>query len=363
MLKKYYDLFLESKIELLLENKFAISKEFKNVLKKISDNYDNEISEIILEVLDEDRGELHYSQNYLDIVKDKDDMISFMSDKSFNKIETKVKKSEYFDLKGRSEIKIGRFVRQFLKFQEMYITDKDIEEFVNIWKSLISGKGEEFKIVSGSDIKKYYSYKTYANNEIGVLGGSCMKHDYCQSYFDIYTKNPDQCRMLILLDPIGKLIGRALVWKVFHKESDIKGFNPKWVMDRIYTTKDSDINKFKSYSDKEGWARREVLNNYDLESYFKFKFKGTTFRSKIIIELDRGGNFNDYPYLDTFAFYDTKSRMLSNSGIEPGDLILRDTQGSHDPCDICDGDGIDNDNEIDCRGCLGLYDHFIHKSI
>jgi len=354
MLKKYYDMFLESKIELLLENKLVMSKEFKNIIKKISNKYDSEISMLILDVLEEGDDDITYSQNYLDIVKDKDDMISFMSDKSFNKIETKVKKSEYFDLKGRSEIKIGRFVRQFLKFigTHNHLTDKDIEEFVNIWKSLVSGKGEEFKIVSGSDIKKYYSYKTYANNEIGVLGGSCMKFKECEEYFDIYTKNPDQCKMLILLDPIGKLIGRALVWKVYKSESDIGGFDPKWVMDRVYVTKDSDINKFKSYSDKEGWARREVLNNYDLESYFNFIFKGTRHKSKIVIKIDNGGDFTDYPYVDTFAFYDTESRMLSNSGINTeGDIILRDTEGGYERC------GCDDDHG--CDDCYRLYDVYL----
>ena len=132
MVKKYWDLVLESKINLLLEGKFIVSPRFIKTIEKMYEHGDDDVAcllkDIILDLCDDEDCEDAHSQNFLDVVDGKDDMISFISDKSFDRINnnSKVRKSEYFTLKGRSEIKIGRFVRQILKQFNIKFSDNSI---------------------------------------------------------------------------------------------------------------------------------------------------------------------------------------------------------------------------------------------
>jgi hypothetical protein len=358
MIKKYDEMILESKIRLLLEGELFISKKFKDTLKKISKisggsndrHSDDTIDYFILNFVDskEETDDL-MNQNYLDIVEDKDDIVSFMSDKSFMKFD-KVLKKDLFDLKGRSEIKIGRFVRSFLKISGGdYFTDKDIEEFVNLWKAVRSGKGENFEIVNGKDIMKYYSSESYLDKHNGNLGDSCMND--AEDQLGLYVDNPNVCKLLILKNPGDKVIGRALLWKPSKIESKTDGFDPQWIMDRIYTSKDSDMNKFKEYASNNGIAYRQYFTNTENRSRFAFKFKGDSYLSKIEIKLKKY-EFSVYPYIDTFSFLENDKGILSNSGFNSiYQLFLTDVDGDAGPCDYCDNDDMEN-----CDECYKLWD-------
>lgn len=64
-----------------------------------------------------------------------------------------------------------------------------------------------------------------------TLGSSCMKN-MSKETFNIYVENPDSVKLLILtLD--GKLLGRALVWKI----DSIKSTNERnitWYIISVY---------------------------------------------------------------------------------------------------------------------------------
>jgi hypothetical protein len=79
-----------------------------------------------------------------------------------------------------------------------------------------------FEIVEGDEIAKWYRYENYAENK-GTLGNSCMR-DKRDSFFEIYTKNPEVCRMLILKED-DKILGRALIWKLNSFKSYAGGTN------------------------------------------------------------------------------------------------------------------------------------------
>jgi len=319
MVNRYYDFILESKIELLLEGKLIVSKDFKDTLKKmkniIPDGDDTPIHIILLDFIkDEIETDEPLSQNYLDIVPDKEDVISFMSDKNFDRLESPPeKKGELFSIRGRSEIKIGRFIKSFLTLSgNDYFSPKSIEEFVNLWKSVRSGKDIEFRVVEGDEIPNYYKSKNYLVEDSGMLGDSCM-NDSRADKFEIYTKNPGVCKLVILETPGGKILGRALAWKPSKLESVPEGFSPEWILDRPYTTKDSDVNKFKELAIEKGWAYRfRLSNDYD-ESRYKFVWKGSKYLSKVEVKLENGGIFNRYPYVDTMNIYDGVG-TLSNHG-------------------------------------------------
>lgn len=338
MINRYYDFILESKIQLLMEGKLVVSKDFKNTLKKMNsivsgeDESDLPIHSILLDFIkDEEEIEEPLSQNYLDIVQDKDDTITFMSDKNFDRLESPPeKKKKIFLLKGRSEIKIGRFIKSFLSTSgNDHYSPKSIEDFVNLWKSVRSGKDIEFRIVEGNDIPKYYQSKNYISGEFGMLGDSCM-NDKDSEIFEIYSKNPSVCKLVILEAPGGRILGRALAWKPSKLWDDRpKGFSPEWILDRPYTSKDSDVNKFKDFANQNGWAYRYRLsNNYD-ESPYKFFWNGSKYISKVEVKLEHGGKFKKYPYVDTMCFYDLND-TLSNFGFQSKCIQFNSTDGRYD---------------------------------
>jgi hypothetical protein len=125
---------------------------------------------------------------------------------------------------------------------------KEYEDFVNLYKSSNVKSENKFELVKGEDILKYYHENSYAYQK-GQLGNSCMKHDHCQDYFGIYVENPKTCNLLVYLNSRGQVLGRAIMWKVSKAPCDAKYF-----MDRIYTSSDSDIIKFKNYANESwGW--------------------------------------------------------------------------------------------------------------
>jgi hypothetical protein len=161
-----------------------------------------------------------------------------------------------------SSIKIGRFVKKLLDKSSISVTDKEIEEFVNKYKSLVRINNDaflRFKEVNGEDIRKYYNVSYYDKN-VGTLGNSCMRYDKCRKYFDIYVKNPDKVSLIILksiksiIDEANSCIsvdtrkmyisGRALLWNL----DDGRKF-----MDRIYVSDSSEEELFKEYAKKMGY--------------------------------------------------------------------------------------------------------------
>ena len=105
--------------------------------------------------------------------------------------------------KSRNEVKLGRFINAVLPGK---FTPGDIEQFTNQFKATLEKQGEYFEEVSGEDINKWYNYENYVSME-GTLGNSCMARK--TGLFDIYVKNPEVCKMLVLIED-DKLIGRAI---------------------------------------------------------------------------------------------------------------------------------------------------------
>jgi len=221
-----------------------------------------------------------------------------------------------FWTQSRNPIKIGKLIRKI--FPGKY-SDVDIEKFVNEFKSSSEKDAEKFILVEGEDIDKYYWYESY-REEKGDLGRSCMSRK--KNLFDIYVKNPDVCKLLVLLEN-DKVIGRSLIWKIFsnNKSNDIEYF-----MDRQYTIEQSDVVKFQKYASNKGWAYKTYNNHY---SFSKITFNGEEFYCDIIVKVDPE-DYEYYPYMDTFRRYNFITGELfndddiSNNG---GQYLLDDTEG------------------------------------
>lgn len=208
--------------------------------------------------------------------------------------------------KGRNQVRIGKFINKLLNNK---YKPKEIEEFVNLFKSYIKKASEVIKIVSGEEIRKWYNEKNY-KSEFGSLGNSCMRLTRCQPYLDIYVKNPDVCQLLIMTVE-NKLVARALVWKldsiVDYRGSDLSGI--EYFMDRIYTAEDYQVNSMIDFANERGWC-------YKVKESFCYNTKNIFYNRKhyeadMSVVIDKI-KYNNYPYMDTFKRYDYKKGILYN---------------------------------------------------
>ena len=349
MINNYGDFLLEN---LINENNLIGSDDFINRLKKISDK-GNKIANSLYFLF---KTEVYINddlpQNWIDIT-DANDTIAFTSDAKADKMmnaDDADDEETPLMLKNRNSVKIGRFIKALLankgvqrhlpsKFDE--IKDKDIEEFVNLYKALKVDNNKKFKLVKGESIAEWYDEDKYGS-ENGSLGGSCMK-DVKGSYFNIYVRNDKVCRLLIYVNNEKELIGRALVWKLSESPCDAKYF-----MDRVYVASDSDVNKFKDYAEEQGWLYKYRMNSIEEESLL-FVYNGTKVFGKISVQL-QDSKFTNYPFVDTLSFLDKSNSIISNVGFKNG-FLMGSTCGGIDRCDDCDGSGVIDDE--DCNSCDG----------
>ena len=158
----------------------------------------------------------------------------------------------------------GKIVQTILKTC-MKFKPVDIDNFTKSYylynDKLVNGF---FNVLEGEEIRKYYHEDLYAktkpNYESSTLGKSCMRYSNTQPYLDMYAKNGDRIKLLVLLRD-DKVVARSLIWydaKVVdtsNKYAEIKRIN---FIDRIYTIDPKDEERFKN------WAK---TNNF----YYKGK--------------------------------------------------------------------------------------------
>jgi len=159
-----------------------------------------------------------------------------------------------FDYRKRTTtIKIGKGIKKLFKVFNHETNDEQIKKISNKLSS--SCEGFEFEVVTGGDISHYYHENRYDNSySTGSLSGSCMKHDSCKYYFDVYE---DNAKMLIFKNKDTDLIiGRAILWDAWDIDED----EPTKVMDRIYANEKVYLKLFDWAAENGYWRKR-----YDLK--------------------------------------------------------------------------------------------------
>lgn len=219
-----------------------------------------------------------------------DDLVYFSQDSKFKNIDV----NNFNWSEQKDKIKIGRVVSKLIKSYSPHlrnlILDNDIELFVNEWKGFFDKNNYTIKIVSGEEIRKWYLIDNYNKMSIfQTLGKSCMSHESCQDFLDIYVENPEVCQLLIQLDKNGRLLSRALLWK---------SNNNKNIVDRIYYTYSHGLPFIKS------WIS-ENLPDYILRD----SFYGRSKESEYKIQLKKW-KFDKYPYFDTFSYLSWRDGIL-----------------------------------------------------
>jgi hypothetical protein len=225
----------------------------------------------------------------------------------------------------RGNIKIGKFINKVLKGK---YPEALVDKFVTYIKSKSLRKENwTISLVKGDEISKYYNSNNYVNNR-GTLGQSCMNdrqklsssgfngvvkdESALKSIFDIYTKNPESCSLLIMTNDDGKLGARSLVWNAkvtFCRVSgDVCELDNIQFLDRVYTTEDWMVHKMTKWAKDNGMANRYYngLGDSDLIEY-----NGVKFSAEMEVNVKKI-HYSAFPYLDTFNRYDVKRGKLFN---------------------------------------------------
>lgn len=256
---------------------------------------------------------------------DKDDMISYLPKNKLVKV-IQEKLDPFSPESGRARMKVGRLISKLYSkniLDEFKVTNADIEKFVNSYKSFFNLDNLEMRIVEGAEIKKWYYAKSYLPIETGTLWKSCMRHKEKQPFLNLYSKNPESVKMLILLqkdeDGNSYLRARALLWQEVKTDSStIK------VMDRIYSIYDSDVFVFKNWARENGYICKAHQNS---RSHQIFEIDGQEVLLNCKIELNKF-KIDYYPYLDTFQFFNISNGTLFNWPNFDTQYILNRANGS-----------------------------------
>lgn len=343
MLNNFDGFLLEKQvINLILENDLNASVDFLKRLEKIKDK--SKVASILHHIFkDEFYIVKDLPQNWIDVTNEPE-MVSFLSDQRAKRTPMQWDEdySRFYDMSGRGQIRIGRFAQSLLNDPDVRedlessdipydlkeLTQKDYEDFVNLYKAEFVVVSNQFKLVKGDEIPYYYDFYNYAYGDKGQLGSSCMRYTGCQKYFGIYKKNDKVCQLLTYVNQDNKVLGRALVWKL---EKKIDGCPAEYFMDRIYCANDSDIIKFKNYAKEQGWAMKNKNASDAWESIF-FNYDDKVYLSHINVQLDFW-TFSYYPFLDTLSLLNTKNGKLHNL---PGKncIELTDTGGYYEEPDF-----------------------------
>jgi len=233
---------------------------------------------------------------------------------------------------SRNNMRIGRLVRFILQTAGSEFTDKDIEDFTNLWKATYDFMKEalrQFDIIQGDRIAYWYNSDNYVSGG-GTLNSSCMS-EMPRSTFNIYTKNK-QVSLVILYGDDGQIVdgkytdskikGRALLW-----DCEING-SPAKFMDRIYTRNDSDVELFKQLAQKNGWWFK---SSQDMDPGTRLTNGTETRRSaRIVVRADKT-YFSEYPYMDTMCHISTDEDIITNDEDYDGiDRLCRSTDGDYE---------------------------------
>lgn len=258
-------------LSVLLEKKIRVGDNLTKKLNKIDTN----LSKNILKFLNSDDIKDSANVEYVD----------------YNKKDEKLFTVGYTDNRGNTKenkFKIAKLLK-YLGANLANIKQYEVEELISHLKK---GDLDNFKIVDGDDILKVYHCNNY---DEGETMGSCMRHEYAQKYLSIYTDNPDQVKVLALINPEnGKVRGRALLWNLD---------NGNVFMDRIYVTNNQYKSDFNSYAEEHGFETGSPSDE---------------------VTLDVDGDYNYYPYMDTLKYYTPSTGTLSDTD---GEITIQDTGG------------------------------------
>jgi hypothetical protein len=344
---KLYEQFRSgSNLSLLLEAVLNLDVNIQNALKSIKDDKTSDptfakLSELILNSIQKEFPKLKYDNVYLNPEKKKDfplkgkigkqeteqsvtrvinNVISSIYDN--NKIlpkylikkdggnsnipapNTFLREDEYLQIMSKfSKEEIESNKKKNSQEKSKFIIDNltggaIIDEFSRILGVKLSESTvvstDTIKLVSGGEILKWYNSDNTETAEHTTLANSCMRGDDKNNYMKLYSDNPEKIKLVIKLNSDGKLVARALVWKLDFSQGEFD-----YYMDRCYYNVEEDVEILFTWLRKQpGYQNSNRASNPE----------------NMIVKLEKV-NFKYYPYVDTFKnlFIETKLVERANT--------------------------------------------------
>lgn len=274
-------------LQFLLEKEIKVGNELSNRLRSVEGNIGNDILSFLKS----------------DNVKD----VQGITGVDYTDKDNKTFTVYFTDNKGNDRNKIVKIskILKILGYDTSKLKDTDIESVINTFKQLDKTEtSPKIKVVDGEGILWAYLCDNYDEDNPKNMNpgmGSCMRHQGAQYYLEIYTSNPDEVKCAVLYNPENnKILARALLWSV---DSGVV------IMDRIYYLN----TEFKGH-----------LTQYAASNNIRTSFGRTE-----TVTLTNGGEYDEYPYLDTLMYYDAGNGVLSNES-NRNSIRLQDTGGGFD---------------------------------
>ena len=307
--------------------KIRLAQDFANIAEKMTDSGCIIARDLLLAYnygLDSVRED---AVDYVSVSEDENNMISYLTEDRKHRL---VQEGELlWSSDKRFKIRASRIIRKIFKDShvEQFYKDTDIERFTNLYVSNRGARDYEFIVVSGSSICTHYDGDYYSDGS-GTLQSSCMR-EYPE-FMRLYADNPESVEMLVMKDSDGNVSGRALLWKEAKctetSNDDLLEVGSYYkVMDRIYYTKDSQIESFKDWAKENGYLFKEK-QSYDYYTTFNTP-QGEYVEAFFEISIDNISQ-KYYPYIDTFFYVDSDNCLLHNNQGEHYNFEARTTDGS-----------------------------------
>jgi succinate dehydrogenase flavin-adding protein (antitoxin of CptAB toxin-antitoxin module) len=309
--------------------KIIISAELKDLLKEIGDSL---FAQLLLKEEHPVEDLVDDFVNFISISKKDRTKISYLPKERSEGLSLE----ECFSTSKRIMAKPGGFISKVFK----NISEKEVEKFSTLFRSEATKPQLDFEVVQGEFIKDYYHYSKYAERNGGSLHASCMKHNSCQNFLDIYSLNTEVCKMVLLFDndefsegdyyDETKIVGRALLWN----------FDGYKLMDRIYTINDETYQfYFKQWATKNGYLFKTQQNWFNTKFFERLGDK----KQKLELKLDLKNKSFDYvPYMDTFKFMDYDGVLYNYQPEGKNYYTLTDTGGRKNGYDHLVTDFLDD---------------------
>lgn len=213
--------------------------------------------------------------SFFDIDKDNMEVITYLPAKKFE--------GDPDLKKGRQAMKVGRTLKKLIPT----LSDKQVEELVTLYRAafkvIVLGEGKNLDVVTGEDIRYWYSNEHYAKSSYGSseLWNSCMSSSSCSVYFNLYCENPDKIALCTYTNEDDKLMARAVVWRLDDGQV---------YMDRVYAI---------------GPEEKTILMDYAKKNGMKSYNIGDAGLLEVTLPKDWGGKHkpsSGNPFMDTMRY-------------------------------------------------------------
>lgn len=196
------------------------------------------------------------------------------------------------------------------------VTDDEAKAFSDEWKRLTEPDDLHFEI--WNDIVEVYTGRSFRFPDKGTIS-SCMTGS--NASLERFTENAGAA-VLVLLDDQDEILARALYWP---NVDFTDGYPRRPLIDRIYYSYDHHVELFLKWARENGcYAKAE--QNYTAKERFISPTDGSSFVSTAIITGVPDPGNGEYPYMDTFTYFNPDTAALYNAPLA-GCIALESING------------------------------------